>query len=246
MRPIRGLLFAGMIGCLVLAPARANAGMILWYNGDLPANGGGTVNEQANNPIGALNTFDDFVVTDAAGWTIDTLWSNNQMDLTGIAQATWAIRSGVSVGNAGTLVAGGTAAATETATGRTGGATGFPEYTIEITGLNLYLAPGTYWLSVSPVVGAEDGSGGLFHSYNSATTGLNSINRPPSSIGNGLFNSTYLGYNFANFGNDYSMGVAGGVGNAVPEPSTMVMGGMGGLCALGYSGWRRMRTKFCV
>ena len=234
-------LLTSTVVLLALAPEPAAAG-VLWYNGDLPAQGGATVNEQADSPVGANNTFDDFVVNDPAGWTIDTVWSNDQMSITGVNQATWSIRSGVSVGNGGTLVAGGTAAATQTPTGRTGGATGFAEYAIEVTGLNVHLAPGTYWLSVSPVVGADPASG-LFRSYNSGTLGLNAVNRPPSSLGNGLFNSTFLSFNFANFGNDYSLGVAGtAVSTVIPEPSTLVMGAMAGFLVLGRTGWRRRRA----
>jgi hypothetical protein len=59
------------------------------------------------------------------------------------------IRSGLAPGEAGTLVAGGFAPATLTATGRFS-LYGDPEYTLTVNGLNVNLGPGTYWLSVAP------------------------------------------------------------------------------------------------
>lgn len=237
---IRKWFFASVIGIASLLPRDVSAGIILWYNGD--AGGGATTNEHADSPVGAISTFDDFVVTATAGWTIGTVWSNNEMDLTGIAEAAWQIRSGVSVGHEGTLVAGGIAAATQTATGRTGVIPGAAEYKIEISGLNVFLAPGIYWLSVSPVVGYDDRSDGYFRSYNSMTYGLNAINRPPSAVGNGLLNAAYFTYDFKEVEADHSMGVSGVVGvSTVPEPSSLPLAIVAGLSVLGHSVCRRRR-----
>jgi len=206
-------------------PARAD--IILWYNGDLPANGGGTVNEQGTGFFGSLNVYDNFNVTSPTGWTIDRIWSNDQMKITGITAAEWSIRSGMSAGNGGTVIASGTSPATQTATGRTGASLGFPEYTVQVSGLNVVLGPGTYWLSVSPLVGNDTASGGLFDSYNSATVGANAVGSPPGNDANGLFNSPVLGDNFAPMLMDYSMGVAGTLGPAaVPEPSAITLLGL--------------------
>jgi hypothetical protein len=221
-----------------VGPARAD--IILWYNGDLPANGGATVNEQATSFFGSLNTYDDFNVTSPAGWTLDRIWSNDLMNVTGTTQAAWSVRSGVSVGNGGTVIASGTSPATQTPTGRTGAAVNFPEYTIEVTGLSIALSPGTYWLSVSPLVGNDTASGGLFDSYNSATVGANAIGTPPGNDANGLFNGPSLNDHFASFGNDYSMGVAGNINAAaIPEPSTIALLGFGALGWHGYTRWRK-------
>ncbi|AMV37641.1 hypothetical protein [Planctomyces sp. SH-PL62] len=215
---IKPLMAASLLCALA---GRADAGNVLWYNGDNPDIGGATVNEVAPN-IGSLNTYDDFIVTDSAGWTIERIWSNNQIKVTGVTEASWSIRTGVSPGNGGTIVASGTSAATQVATGRTGGVTGYLEYTIEVAGLSIYLDPGTYWLSVSPLVERDPAGdfGGVYLAYNSATLGDNAVGTPPGTGDDGLFNSAFLSHNFAAFGNNYSMGVAGVVGGAsVPEPS---------------------------
>jgi hypothetical protein len=134
----------------------------------------------------------------------------------------------MSVGNGGTVIASGTGAATQTATGRINTIFGFAEYTIQVAGLNVFLTPGTYWLSVSPSVGADPTvtSGGVFRSYNSSTTGTNAVGTPPRNDADGLFFSPFLGDNFVTFHLDYSMGVAGTPIQAVPEPSTPIPVGL--------------------
>jgi len=208
-----------MCGGFVLAAiCTARADDILWYNGDLPSSGGGTVNEQASN-VGASFVYDDFTVTDQAGWIVDRLWSNDAMQITGISQASWSIRSGMSVGNGGTIVSSGIGFVTQTPTGRVNPAFDFAEYTIQISGLNIYLPSGTYWLSVAPLVGSD--SGGLRKSYISATTGANAVGTPPGNDAKSLFYSPWLGYNYkSSFLDDYSMGVGGSV---VPEPSCSLL-----------------------
>jgi hypothetical protein len=223
---------------LVLAgvvPARAD--LVLWYNGDVRSGGDGTVNEETTNR-GSLNIYENFTVTDPAGWTIDRVWSNDSMQVTGINQASWSIRSGMSTGNGGTVIAGGISAATQTSTGRVNPSPGFPEYSIQVSGLSVYLPAGTYWLSVSPLVGED--TGGVFKSYVSVTLGANAVGTPPGNDANSFINSSFLGYNFAPaFNKDYSLGVAGVVG-AVPEPTSIVLIGVGAAGTLIHH--RRRRT----
>jgi PEP-CTERM motif len=222
------------------AACPAAADFIFWYNGDLRTDGGGTVNEETTN-LGSLNIFEDFRVTDPGGWTIGRVWSNNAMQVTGITQASWSIRSGMAVGNGGTVIAGGTSAATQTLTGRINPSLGFPEYTIEVTGLNVSLAPGTYWLSVSPLVGND--AGGVLKSYVSATVGANAVGTPPGNNGNSLFFAPALGYNYADaFGFDYSLGVAGAVAAPVPEPSAIALSAVGMAGLAGFA-WRRRKRQ---
>ena len=228
---------------VIVAAGPARADTILWYNGDLAANGGGTVNEQTTNG-GSFNIYDDFNVAGAAGWNIDRVWSNNSMQFTGVTQAAWSIRSGMSVGNGGTVIASGTSSATQTPTGLSNPSLGFLDYTIQVTGLNVTLAPGVYWLSVSPLVGADPTvtSGGIFRSYNSRTDGTNAVGTPPGNDMNSFFNSSFLGYNYAPaFGNDFSMGVAGTQVAAVPEPASITAFGIGAACLVGYFLRRRKR-----
>ena len=227
---------------VIVAAGPARADTILWYNGNLAANGGGTVNEQTTNG-GSFNIYDDFNVT-GAGWIVDRVWSNNSMQFTGVTQAAWSIRSGMSVGNGGTVIASGTSSATQTPTGLSNPSLGFLDYTIQVTGLNVTLAPGVYWLSVSPLVGADPTVtfGGVFRSYNSRTAGANAVGTPPGNDMNSFFNSSFLGYNYAPaFGNDYSMGVAGTQVGAVPEPASITAFGIGAACLAAYVLRRRKR-----
>ena len=190
------------------------AAPILWYNGDFDginglANGINTTTHQAN-------VYDDFIVP-AFGWNIGTVWSNNLMNVRGVTQAVWEIRSGLSSGNGGTLIAGNTGFATQTPTGRSG--FDYSEYTIEVSGLNVFLSPGTYWLTVAPI---DLGSG---RSFISTTSGLNAVGMPSGDNDNSFFTADYWSRNFyparLEIGTDpadFSMGVKGHV---IPEPATL-------------------------
>lgn len=214
-------------GFILVAICVVRADTTLWYNGDLPSYGGGTLNEQASN-YGVSVVYDDFTVDDPAGWVIDSLWSNDAMQITGVNQASWSIRSGMSVGNGGTVVSSGVGFATQISTGRFNPAIGFPEYCIQIIGLDITLSPGTYWLSVAPLVGGDSVVGGKFSSYLSRTSGANAIGTPPGNDGNSLFDDPSIGYNYrpVYMIDDYSMGMSGSV---VPEPSCALLVVGGGL-----------------
>lgn len=212
----------------LISLSSAGADTILWYNGDY-AGGSGTVNEEASN-IGSANIYDDFNVIASGGWIVQRLWSNDCMLFQGVTSASWSIRSGMSAGNGGTIVASGTTVAHQTPTGRTAW-WGFPEYTVEISGLNVYLAPDKYWLSVSPLVGNDPLSNGSYRSYLSQTWGANAVGTPSGNDGNSFNYNPSAGYYFApdTFNEDYSMGVAGTV---VPEPSTWALLMTGGVFVL--------------
>lgn len=137
-----------ILASVVARAVSAHADVTLWYNGDYWGSGGGIANEIASN-LGAHQVYDNFIVSGST-WNVDRIWCNNAMRLTGVTQASWEIRSGMAPGNGGTLVASGLSTATQTATGRAVGT--MLEYTISVSGLNVQLAPGTYWLDVSPLV----------------------------------------------------------------------------------------------
>jgi hypothetical protein len=179
----------------------------LWYNGDFAMV---SPNPAITNGVSFAGTdgrvYVDFNVTSATGWDVNSVFSNNIISVTGITQASYEIRSGVSVGNGGTLLFSGTAAATQTATGRTFST--FNEYTIRVSGLNIHLGPGTYWLNVAPV-----GSGTGF-SANSATAGANAVGSPAGNNGNEFWksgSSNYTSLTGQGFGDDHSDGITGNV-----------------------------------
>ena len=182
-------------------------GGALWYNGDFDGVNG-LANEQ-DTSLGAgqfASIYDDFNVPEGDGWDVASVFSNNLAD-TNVTGASWEIRQGISEGNPGTLIAGDTTLTpTVTATGRSG--FGFNEFTVEVTGLSLHLAPGDYFLNVTPI---GDLTG---RSFNSTTVGANCVGSPCGNNQNAFWNSNFFGFNWTSTGNqgfpyDFSMGVNG-------------------------------------
>ncbi len=170
--------------------------------------------------------YDDFNVG-GPGWAVSGVFFNvlnaGGGDFNGM---NWEIRSGVSTGNGGTVVASGSAVPTVTLTGGSG--FGFTEYKVHVGGLSVNLAPGTYWLGggVTTVSGSNA-------QYMSTTSGTNAIGTPPGNNGNSFWNSTTFGANFLPtsdaglFGAgtwDIGMGVEA---SPVPEPASMIALGTG-------------------
>jgi hypothetical protein len=222
---------------LVVTASSAQASAVLWYSGDFDFTTG--LANEINTSIGDARVFDDFTVTDAAGWSIDRIWSNNLTGFTGVTQASWSIRRGVGLGNGGTIVASGTSAATQTATGRTG--FGMTEYTIMVSDLDIDLDPGQYWLQVTPI------GRGTGRSFNGTTSGAGLVGL--AMPGASFVNSPSFAVNFVAANSalgmpaplNFSMGVAGtvSVSNAVPEPGTLLLAG---LALLGAGAVRRRRA----
>ena len=105
----------------------ASATSILWYNGD--ANGKGSLLSEVKT-IDSTRTamvYDDFIVPAGSGWNVREVWANEDVTFADIlpTTASWEIRSGVSFGNGGTLVASGIDPCSATSTGRT--PTGAPD-----------------------------------------------------------------------------------------------------------------------
>jgi hypothetical protein len=202
----------------------------LFYGGDLDLNDpnqNGLANENdaivGGNPYGAA-TYQNFTLNSSS--TATGLFTNNLSQLTPTS-GYWEIRSGVSEGNGGTLVASGTGNVTNTPTGRSD--FGYTEYRNEVDGLSVALNGGTqYWMSVVPVCTSCAG-----RSFNSNTDGLNSIGSQQSD--NQYFNSPFFGTNFTNANTQgvYSTFSSGVVGNTVPEPSSLIMLGSGLLAVAG-------------
>jgi hypothetical protein len=219
--------------CMLMTLAvPAFASTVVFYGGDFDPNNpnaNGLANETdaivGGTPTGS-STYQAFVVG-AGGWTVTGLFSNNLTDLT-VTSAYWEIRSGVSEGNGGTLISSGTdTTPILSLTGRTG--FGFNELHVEVDGLNLFLAPGTYWMTVTPQ------SGDASRSYNSNTFGLNSIGTVPQDVQ--FWNSGFFGNNFTNANNGgvfpaFSDGVITGGVTPTPEPGSITLALMGGAALL--------------
>jgi hypothetical protein len=184
----------------------------LWYNGDFDGVNG--VSNERNTLVGQAGVYDDFNVT-APMWNVTAVFSDN-LASTVITGADWEIRTGVSEGNAGTLIASGTTSSpTVTATGRSG--FGFTEYMVEVTGLNVFLpmlpSGQHYWLNVTPV------GNGTGRSFNTTTSGANCVGTPCGNDMNAFFNSNFVAF-FTPLPYDFSDGV---IGTVVPEPATVAL-----------------------
>ena len=152
------------------SPLWADCPYCMFYSGDFDPNNpnaDGLANENDafafGNPYGAA-TYQNFVVTESA--YIPTMFTDNLSSLDP-STGYWEIRSGVSEGNGGTIVASGTGAMRQTPTGRS--AFGYSEYKDEVV-VSVSLGPGTYWFAVVP---NDPGNPG--RSFNSNTFGLNRV-----------------------------------------------------------------------
>ena len=187
----------------------------LWYNGDF--NGVNGISNERNTIVSQAGVYDDFNVIDPLGWNVTAVFSDDLLNTT-VTGADWEIRTGLSNGNAGTLIASGTTnSPAVTPTGRSG--FGFTEYMVEVTGLNVFLpmlpSGQHYWLNVTPV------GNGTGRSFISTTSGANCVGTPCGNDGNSFFNSTYMGVYFGGPNStDYSNGV---IGTVVPEPATVAL-----------------------
>jgi hypothetical protein len=205
----------------------------LWYNGNRD-NRDAITNQTSSSPTGVDGrVYENFVVGANTQFTITGVFSNDVknplFNFANPTTASWEIRSGVSAGNGGTLVAGGDGTDNVSSTGRT--STVFApfsasEFHHEVDGLSVVLGAGTYWLSVAP-----DTNGALdSYWYVSTTSGAGAVGTPPGNDGNSFFSSASTGNSFTATSDiegpgtwDYSLGVVG-TAVAVPAPPAVVMG----------------------
>ena len=162
----------------------------LWYNGDFDFVDG-LANEQDTFAQGYSHIYDDFNVPDSDGWNVTSVFSHDLIS-TSVIGATWEIRSGVSNGNGGTVVASGTTV-TPVITPTGNNAFGFDEFQVEVTGLNVNLDGNgaTYFLNVTPI-GSLDGG----RSFDSTTSGANCIGTPCGNNSNSFWDSDLFGVFF--------------------------------------------------
>ena len=100
-----------------------------------------------------------------------------------VPKAHWEIRSGMSPGKGGKVVASGQGRAKVTRTGAVANAD-MPVYRVEVDGLHVKLSPGRYWLSVSPVGYAQPW-------FLCPTRGANAVGDPRGDNGGALVSAIW-------------------------------------------------------
>lgn len=209
---------------ILLSSSLFGSTSIYWYNGDPNLLDG--LRQNVNGMAPGL-TYDDFFVG-TGGLEVNGFFSNDFMKGS-INQAFWEIRSDVSNGDGGTVVASGTDFASQTDTGLSG--FGFEIYRIQVNGLDFLLAPGHYWLTLAPVL-----TGDTQISFLATTSGVQGSGSPRAHDGLSYFDSDTFGLHFvstdtqitqqsADGGHlDFSEGVLGTSAQTpqpVPEPATV-------------------------
>jgi hypothetical protein len=132
----------------------------LFYGGDFDANGPyPNVLFNQDTLEYSSTMYVPFSVPPNQTWTVAGLFSNNIVEVAALAppQIEWSISTRVSQGNAGTVIASGTAKATLTPTGRSWN--GMNEYTA-LGRLNadqlVTLTSGHYWMTAVPICTVDD------------------------------------------------------------------------------------------
>ncbi len=213
-----------LCGLTLLLPGPAAGAATLWYNGNYDLNDAAT--NESNVPVNVAGSYvlekslvyDDFFVPVGQVWTLSSIFSNDQVSYyTAPTKATWEIRSGMSAGNGGALVASGDSTSTESLeTAHDGNNYIDPEYRIT-EAVTVTLSAGTYWLAIAPDSNGYYGD----QSYIETTSGAASVGLPTGIDGDSFINNNLTGpgaSSFAASSLDFSAGVVGTV-TAVPEPA---------------------------
>lgn len=176
MKAIRALflILPGFLLLLSLAAQQPGVGIVGWYSGEWQSGVPGLANWYVDSENHS-RVYDEFQVPES-GWTVTGVFSDNVLNqFPSVMQASWEIRRAMAPGNGGTLIASGIASAMQLSDpsvipARYPPSEAAKHFRIQVTGLQVHLPSGRYWLSVAPV--------GQGQSYLSATLGAHAIAAP--------------------------------------------------------------------
>jgi hypothetical protein len=249
--PLMAIAWAGM------RSSTTRADTTLWYNGDFDLNDAATnennvpINVGGNTEVEQSLVFNKFTVGAGQKWSISSVFSNDQIAYYGtISTATWQIRSGMSSGNGGTLVASGDTSATVTQTQAADGNNYIePEFHLTASVASVTLTAGTYWVAVAPDSAYTASASDALNYYGSqafeeTTSGAKAVGTPKGNDGNSFLFNDLSGpgnLNYVSSSLDYSEGV---VGLATPEPTGFLPAV--GLAGIAWLASRRRRVRPAV
>jgi len=184
------------------APRLCNPCLFYGGNLDVPNIDSAGLSDENTLNISDSHTYGAFTIAAGKSASVQGLVFQVQMNAhMNPKQATWEIRTGVSTGNGGTLVASGTSAATMSPTGRV--FLGFGEYTVGVKFPSITLSEGTYWVNVTPQ--CTDASDGQCTSFNTRYFVSNTV-KAADNVHGGMqpsgqmfLNSSFFGFNFVNW-----------------------------------------------
>ncbi len=194
--------------------ANASADEVLWYGGDTDFASGLTSGYGFG---GDSNVYDDFEVG-TGGVTVTGLFGDFLV-LAGhdsVDQVEYEIRSGMSSGNGGAIIAMGTASASQEYRGQWNQ---LNYYRITTVDLDVSLTSGEYWMSLAPISDR--------HVTVVTTSGVNGIGSPLGN-GNAFWNAPWFGAHFVPVEEvlgghrnwDFSYGI---IGTPVPAPGAILV-----------------------
>jgi MYXO-CTERM domain-containing protein len=174
--------------CATAGAALARDARADWNGGDPAASSVASLaafhwTTNAPSPGYRAYAFDNFVWTNTGGGMVGTIGGYyttfNGTPITGVSAAAWEIRSGMSPGNGGTLVASGVGVPAVSPTGFIAGQPGNPTLSpvlrVELDVADFALAPGNYWVALSIGDAGVGSSGFVVETLgaNSIGTGIN-------------------------------------------------------------------------
>ena len=204
--------------CAVSLSSAPAQGISLWYNGDALGPPDYDMLRGSDHCF-----YNDFNVG-PSGWNVEEVWGIYALKpgYPVATAASWEIRSGMSDGNAGTLVASGEGPLTRTEIGED--SWHYFLNRMAVPGLSVNLAPGSYWLGMT--LNYQD------ITWLARTRGTNAIGSPAGNNGN-TCEKWFNGYRIVSV--DHSMGVGGSeAAEPIPEPTSVALLGLGfGVLVLG-------------